>query len=168
MTSKPVALLMADLGVTKTHSRPHVSNDNPYSEAQFKTLKYRPDYPGQFADWASAQSWLQAFFFWYNQEHCHTGLALMTPAVVHYGRTAAVSWQRQQVLDVAFGAHPERFRGGRPAVDTLPQEVWINPPAQGLLADPAAEHTTASDALLSFDLEEKSSLILVNELSQCP
>lgn len=131
-------------------------------------MKYRPDYPGQFADWASAHRWLQAFFYWYIQEHCHTGLAHMTPAVVHYGRTVHVSWQRQQVLDAAFGDHPERFRGGRPAVNTLPQEVWINPPAQSLLADPVTEHGTASDALLSSDLEEKSSLIFVNKLSQCP
>ena len=168
MRSLSLAQLLGELGVAKSHTRPYTPNDNPYSEAQFKTLKYRPDYPGQFADWASAQSWLQAFFYWYNQEHCHNGLALMTPAVVHYGRTAQVSWQRQQVLDVAFGVHPKRFRGGRPVVAIPPQEVWINPPTQSLLADPAPEHRTTSRALPSPGLEEKSSLILVNELSQCP
>ena len=168
MRSLTLAQLLGELGVAKSHTRPYTPNDNPYSEAQFKTLKYRPDYPGQFADWASAQSWLQAFFYWYNQEHCHNGLALMTPAVVHYGRTAQVSWQRQQVLDVAFGVHPKRFRGRRPVVAIPPQEVWINPPTQSLLADPAPEHRTTSRALPGPGLEEKSSLILVNELSQCP
>jgi putative transposase len=168
MRSLTLAQLLGELGVAKSHTRPYTPNDNPYSEAQFKTLKYRPDYPGQFADWAAAQSWLQAFFFWYNQEHCHTGLALMTPAVVHYGRTSQVTGQRQQVLDAAFGDQPERFRGGRPAVNTPAQEVWINPPASSLLAAPATEYGVASDALLNSDLEEKSSLILANELSQCP
>ena len=102
MTSKPVALLMADLGVTKTHSRPHVSNDNPYSEAQFKTLKYRPDYPSRFGSQPDARGWAQDFFQWYNYEHHHTGLGLLTPADVHYGRALAVIEQRQHVLQAAY------------------------------------------------------------------
>lgn len=128
MTSKPVALLMADLGVTKSHSRPHVSNDNPYSEAHFKTLKYRPDYPDHFGCLADARSWAQEFFRWYNYQHHHTGLALLTPADVHFGRAPAMLAQRQQVLTTAYRKHPERFVKGRPAPAQLPQAVWINPP----------------------------------------
>jgi putative transposase len=169
MRALTLAQLLGELGVAKSHTRPYTPNDNPYSEAQFKTLKYRPDYPGRFPDWASAQNWLQAFFHWYNQEHCHTGLALMTPAAVHYGRAEQVSQQRQQVLNIVYATHPERFRRGRPVAGVPVQEVWINPPAQGLVSEPvtpleAAERQTAFDELL----EEKSSLIFVNELSQSP
>jgi putative transposase len=128
MTSKPVALLLSDLGVTKTHSRPHVSNDNPYSEAQFKTLKYRPDYPGRFGCIVDARSWGRAFFDWYNNQHHHTGLALLTPADVHGGRAAEKLQQRQAILQQAYAAHPERFVRGTPVVPTLPDAVWINPP----------------------------------------
>ncbi len=128
MTSKPVALLLSDLGVTKTHSRPHVSNDNPYSEAQFKTLKYRPDYPGRFGCIVDARSWGRAFFDWYNNHHHHTGLALLTPADVHGGQAAEKLQQRQAILQQAYAAHPERFVRGAPVVPTLPDAVWINPP----------------------------------------
>jgi putative transposase len=128
MTSKPVALLLADLGVTKTHSRPHVSNDNPYSEAQFKTLKYRPDYPGRFGCIVDARSWGRAFFDWYNNQHHHTGLALLTPADVHSGQAGEKLQQRQAILHQAYAAHPERFVRGAPVVPTLPDAVWINPP----------------------------------------
>jgi putative transposase len=128
MTSKPVALLLSDLGVTKTHSRPHVSNDNPYSEAQFKTLKYRPDYPGRFGSIVDARSWGRAFFDWYNNQHHHTGLALLTPTDVHSGRTAEKLQQRRAILQQAYAAHPERFVRGAPIVPTLPDAVWINPP----------------------------------------
>jgi putative transposase len=128
MTSKPVALLMADLGVTKTHSRPHVSNDNPFSEAQFKTLKYRPDYPGRFGCQPDARGWAQAFFRWYNYEHHHSALGLLTPADVHFGRAEAVRAQRQQVLVAAYHKNPERFVKGQPTPPQLPQAVWINPP----------------------------------------
>lgn len=128
MTSKPVALLMADLGVTKTHSRPHVSNDNPYSEAQFKTLKYRPDYPARFGCQLDARSWAQDFFQWYNYEHHHTGLGLLTPADVHFGRASAVNQQRQQVLQAAYLKNPERFVNGLPTPPALPEAVWINAP----------------------------------------
>ena len=109
MTSKPVALLLADLGVTQSHSRPHVSNDNPYSEAQFKTLKYRPGFPARFASIQAARAHCQDFFPWYNNEHHHGGLGLHTAADVHYGRAAAVRAGRAQVLTAAYHAHPERF-----------------------------------------------------------
>jgi len=130
MTSKPVALLLADLGVTKTHSRPHVSNDNPYSEAQFKTLKYRPDYPARFGSQQDARAWASAFFDWYNRKHHHTGLALLTPADVHFHRTPAVLQKRQAVLQAAYERTPERFVKGAPVPMPLPQAVWINPPTK--------------------------------------
>jgi putative transposase len=133
MTSKPVALLMADLGVTKTHSRPHVSNDNPFSEAQFKTLKYRPDYPGRFGCQLDARSWAGAFFDWYNNEHHHSGLGLLTPADVHFGRAQAVLVRRHQVLADAYQKNPERFVKGLAAPQQLPIAVWINPPKPAVL-----------------------------------
>ena len=129
MTSKTVALLLADLGVTKTHSRPHVSNDNPYSESQFKTMKYRPAYPDRFGSIQDARAWARSFFHWYNQEHHHTGLGLLTPATVHYGEAQSVIDQRQQVLRAAYAAHPERFVHGEPKPPALPTEVWINRPS---------------------------------------
>jgi putative transposase len=128
MRSKPVALLLSDLGVTKTHSRPYTSNDNPYSEAQFKTLKYRPDFPDRFGSLVDARGWAQPFFQWYNHDHYHTGLNLMTPAMVHYGLAETVRDQRNRVLQNAYTAHPERFVRGVPVVPDLPCEVWINPP----------------------------------------
>ncbi len=128
MTSKPVAFLLADLGVTKTHSRPHTSNDNPYSEAQFKTLKYRPDYPDRFGCQQDARRWAKDFFAWYNYEHHHTALGLLTPADVHYGRAQTVIQQRQQVLQAAYQKNPERFVKGLPKPQPLPDAVWINPP----------------------------------------
>jgi putative transposase len=111
MTSKSVALLLSDLGVTKTHSRPHVSNDNPYSEAQFKTLKYRPDYPGRFGSIIDARSWDRAFFEWYNNQHYHTGLALLTPADVHSGQAAEKLQQRRAILQQAHVVHPNASSG---------------------------------------------------------
>lgn len=132
MTSKPVALLMADLGVTKSHSRPHVSNDNPYSEAQFKTLKYRPDYPCRFGCLADVRAWAKLFFSWYNQNHHHTGLALLTPAEVHFHRAEAVLQKRQAVLKAAYQKNPQRFVKGFPAPEPLPKAVWINPPKPAL------------------------------------
>jgi len=128
MTSKSVALLLADLGVLKTHSRPHVSDDNPYSEAHFKTLKYQPDFPGSFGCLADARAWARHFFDWYNTQHHHTGIALLTPADVHFGRAEAVRQQRQQVLDLAFQKNPERFVKGPASPPLLPPAVWINPP----------------------------------------
>jgi putative transposase len=132
MTSRPVALLMADLGVTKTHSRPHVSNDNPFSEAQFKTLKYRPDYPDRFGCQSDARSWAKEFFQWYNYEHHHSALGLLTPADVHFGRAQAVLAQRHQVLAAAYQKNPERFVKGQPTQTQLPKAVWINPPKPAL------------------------------------
>jgi putative transposase len=128
MTSKTVAQLLADLGVEKSHSRPHVSNDNPYSEAQFKTMKYRPDYPDRFGSIEDARQWARAFFRWYNGAHYHSGLALMTPEMVHYGAAERVRAQRQQVLSGAYGQHPERFVRGLPSVPEVPAAVWINAP----------------------------------------
>jgi putative transposase len=130
MTSKPVAFLLADLGVTQSHSRPHVSNDNPYSESQFKTLKYRPDFPRRFASIEAARAHCQVFFPWYNQEHRHTGLGLHTAADIHYGRAQAVQAARADVLTAAFAAHPERFVRHPPAPPSLPAASWINRPGQ--------------------------------------
>jgi len=130
MRSKPVALLLSDLGVTKTHTRPYTSNDNPYSEAQFKTLKYRPDFPDRFGSLVDARGWAQPFFQWYNHDHYHTGLNLMTPAMVHYGLTETVRDQRNQVLQTAYVTHPDRFVRGVPVVPNLPREVWINKPCE--------------------------------------
>jgi putative transposase len=129
MTSKPVALLLADLGVTKTHSRPHVSNDNPFSEAQFKTLKYCPDFPDRFTSIAHARAFCQDFFRWYNTEHRHAGIGLMTPDAVHYGRAEKLHAARAVVLLQAYAAHPERFVNQIPIPPPLPTAVWINPPA---------------------------------------
>jgi putative transposase len=130
MTSKPVALLLADLGVTETHSRPHVSDDNPFSEAQFKTMKYRPDFPARFGGVEHARAHSQDFFDWYNHDHHHVGLALFTPADVHHGRVSQRLAERQAVLDLAHAAHPERFPRGRPKAAAPPTEVWINRPTQ--------------------------------------
>jgi len=129
MASKPVALLLADLGIVKSHSRPHVSNDNPYSEAQFKTLKYRPGFPARFGSIEDARSFCQGFFPWYNTEHRHSGIALYAPADVHYGRTPALELARAGVLAGAYAAHPERFVRRPPTPPALPGAVWINPPA---------------------------------------
>ncbi|MGA7951705.1 MAG: IS3 family transposase [Thiobacillaceae bacterium] len=128
MTSKPVALLMADLGVTKTHSRPHVSNDNPFSESQFKTLKYRPDYPERFGCQTDARTWAAEFFRWYNYEHHHSALGLLTPADVHFGRAQTILEQRQTVLQAAYLKNPERFVKGLSSPAQVPSAVWINPP----------------------------------------
>lgn len=128
MKSKPVAFLLADLGVTKTHSRPHTSDDNPYSEAQFKTLKYRPEFPGRFGSIEDARSFSQGFFPWYNQEHRHTGISLLTPEMVHYGRAQQIIQARETVLREAYDAHPERFVRKVPAPLPLPVAAWINPP----------------------------------------
>ena len=128
MTSKPVALLLADLGVTQSHSRPRVSSDNPYSEAQFKTLKYRPAFPARFGSIEAARAHCRDFFPWYNNEHRHGGLGLHTAADVHYGRAAAVQARRAQVLTAAYLAHPERFVRKPPVPPDLPGTSWINPP----------------------------------------
>jgi putative transposase len=128
MASKPVAFLLADLGVTKSHSRPHTSNDNPYSEAQFKTLKYRPDFPDRFGSIEDARAFCRPFFAWYNTAHRHSGIGLMTPSDVHHGRAAEVTRARQHVLDRASQANPERFVRKHPQPPRLPEAAWINRP----------------------------------------
>ena len=129
MRSHTVAQLLATLGITKSHSRPHVSDDNPFSESQFKTLKYRPEFPDRFGTIEDGLAFCNDFFHWQNHEHHHWGLGLLTPAVVHRGRAAAVLTERQSVLDVAHARHPERFVRQPPRPLALPTEVWINPPA---------------------------------------
>lgn len=128
MRSKPVAFLLADLGVTKTHSRPYTSTDNPYSEAHFKTAKYRPDFPEHFDSILHSRSWGRTFFPWYNDVHRHSALGLMTPAMVHYGQAEAVREKRSRILKAAYAAHPERFVRGLPQPPKLPEAAWINPP----------------------------------------
>jgi putative transposase len=130
MASRPVAFLLADLGVTKSHSRPHCSNDNPYSEAQFKTLKYRPEFPDRFGSYEDALAFCRRFFAWYNEEHRHSGIGFHTPADVHYGRAEQVRAERTVVLEAAYAAHPERFVRKPPAPPTLPTLAWINQPKE--------------------------------------
>jgi len=128
MSSLMLAQLFATLGVTKTHSRPHTSNDNPFSEAHFKTLKYMPAFPERFGSLEEAEAFLREFFRWYNEEHRHSGIGMYTPADVHFGRAAEKEHQRAQVLTAAYEAHPERFVRGQPKPAAVPQAVWINPP----------------------------------------
>jgi putative transposase len=129
MRSKPVAALLVDLDIAKSHSRPYVSDDNPYSEAQFKTLKYRPDFPARFGCIEDARAHCQAFFAWYNAAHRHSGIGYMTPHNVHHGQAEQLRGVRQAVLDEAFLATPNRFKGRRPEPHALPTAVWINPPS---------------------------------------
>ncbi len=128
MTSKCTAQLLADLGVTRSLSRPQVSDDNPFSEAQFKTLKYHPGFPGRFLCIDHATSYCRSFIPWYNTEHRHGGISMLTPHDVHYGRAPAILARRQQTMDAAWTAHPERFVRGFPKTTPLPEAVWINPP----------------------------------------
>src|ERR1035438_4467467 len=130
MKSKPVAFLLADLAVTKSPSRPYVSDDNPYSESHFRTLKYRPDFPDRFGCIQDSRAFCQSFFAWYNDEHRHSGIELLTPSMVHYGHAGAVIERRQVVLDAAYQAHPERFVRSAPKSLGVPQEVWINKPSE--------------------------------------
>ena len=130
MTSRPVALLLADLGIAKSHGRPHTSNDNPYSEAQFKTLKYRPTFPERFGSLEDARAFCRSFFGWYNEDHRHAGIGLLSPAMVHFGRAPEVRAARALTLADAYAAHPERFVRRPPAPPELPGAVWINPPAK--------------------------------------
>jgi putative transposase len=130
MKSKPVAFLMADLGITKTHSRPHTSDDNPFSEAQFKTLKYRPGFPDRFGCIEDARQFSRTFFAWYNNEHKHTGISLLSPTDVHHGNTDTIIASRQAVLDNAYALHPERFVRKMPLHKPMPEAVWINEPKQ--------------------------------------
>lgn len=128
MNSKPVALLLADLGVAKSLSRPYLSDDNPFSESQFKTLKYRPEFPERFGSLEDARSFCREFFPWYNTEHRHSGIGLLTPEMVHYGSAKQVLQERQAVLNQAYFKHPERFVRKMPEPPKLPEQAWINPP----------------------------------------
>jgi putative transposase len=134
MRSKPVAALLVDLDVIKTHSRPHVSDDNPYSEAQFKTLKYRPDFPARFGSIEDARVHCQGFFRWYNTVHRHSGIAMMTPHTVHYRHDTQLTEERGVTLMTAFAAHPERFKGLAPKPAQVPESVWINPPNKEIVS----------------------------------
>lgn len=138
MTSKPVAHLLADLGVTKSHSRPYTSTDNPYSEAQFKTLKYRPQFPGRFDSIDHARSFCQQFFRWYNLEHRHSGIGMMTPHTMHHGLAENLHRQRAIVLNNSYRRHPERFVNKPPQPPTLPTAAWINKPKE----QPDTDHST--------------------------
>jgi len=129
MKSKAVAFLLSDLGVTKTHSRPYTSDDNPYSEAQFKTLKYCPQFPDRFGCIEDANTFCRAFFGWYNNEHRHSGINRLTPSSVHYGHAADVLEKREKILTKAFFRHPERFKNKKPVAGEEPTKVWINPPS---------------------------------------
>ena len=128
MKSKLVAQLLADLGVTKTHSRPYVSDDNPFSESQFRTMKYRPEFPQRFGSIQHSHAFCHPFFEWYNNDHHHSGIALHTAHSVHYGLAQAIQLARQQTLLVAHSVHRERFVNKPPALPLLPGAVWINPP----------------------------------------
>jgi len=145
MRSKPVAALLVDLNVAKTHSRPHVSDDNPYSEAQFKTLKYRPDFPDRFGSIEDARAHCQQFFRWYNHDHRHSGIGLMAPAAVHDGTATTLTEQRAITLNVAFTANPIRFKGKAPKPPALPTAAWINPPKK----EPAPQAIKSNSTLNS-------------------
>ena len=139
MRSKPVASLLVDLQIIKSHSRPHVSDDNPYSESQFKTMKYRPEFPARFGCIEHARAHCQAFFAWYNDQHCHSGIGYMTPHSVHYGLDKDMRVVRQATLDTAFLANPNRFKNRRSTLPQMPAAVWINPP-------PPEEKTPTSES----------------------
>ena len=144
MMAKPVVGLLTTLDVHKTVSRPHVSNDNPFSEAQFKTMKYRPSFPRRFGCIQDARATLEPFFAWYNREHRHSGIGYLAPEVVHFDRAEAMQARRAEVLTAAYARHPERFVRGRPAPAPLPAAVWINPPRPAKTATP--EPTSPSEA----------------------
>jgi putative transposase len=137
MASKPVAFLLADLGVTKSHSRPHVSNDNPHVESLFKTAKYQPEFPSTFSNLAEARVFCRAFFAWYNNQHRHSSLVLLTPADVHHGRAREILDRRKRTMDAAYAAHPERFVHGKPKVRSIPTASYINRSQEANAGEPA-------------------------------
>jgi putative transposase len=146
MTSKPVAFLLADLGVTKSHSRPHVSDDNPHIESFFKTAKYQPEFPATFANIVEARAFCRVFMHWYNTQHRHSALALLTPTDVHHGRAPQVLRQRQSTMDTAYAAHPERFVRGHPKVRQLPTASYINRPSADIASATVKITTRGSDS----------------------
>lgn len=145
MISKTLAEKLCDLGVEKTHSRPRVSNDNPFSESQFKTLKYWPGFPDAFESFDHGRDTMRRFFPWYNEEHHHSGLCFLTPAVVHHGRAEQVLAERHRVRMVAYLDRPERFVNGPPRLETLPEAVWINPPEKTTCQDAPRSTISGSD-----------------------
>jgi putative transposase len=160
MTSKGVAQMLADMGITKTHSRPYTSNDNPFSEAMFKTTKYRPEFPDRFATHAEATTFGRVFFPWYNIEHHHSGLGFLTPQAVHYGEAQRLLIIRAAALDQAFERNPHRFKGQRPSPPALPSAVYINPPTaiQQRVADQSgAQASSVSDDPRSVEVEGATS-----------
>ena len=150
MTSKPVALLLAELGVTKTHGRPYVSNDNPYSESQFKTMKYRPEFPERFGCFQDARGFCGEFFPWYNQEHHHSGLGFLTPFEVHFDQAKERREKRALVLRNAFEKNPERFVRGLPQPPDLPEKVWINKPREPAVRNHGEALGAVSDPVDAF------------------
>ena len=162
MRSQGVAMLLGSLGITKTHSRPHVSNDNPYSEAQFKTLKYCPEFPERFGSYEDALAFCHPFFRYYNHEHRHSGIGLMTPYAVHHGLAPRITAARQQTLLAAYERHPERFVRRPPQPPILPEAAWINPPAKTttLQDAPGLTITTSADTwvLPVLTLDESTAL----------
>lgn len=138
MTSHSVAQLLSSLGVTKSHSRPHVSNDNPFSESQFKTMKYRPEFPQRFGSYEDGLQFCRGFFRWYNDEHYHSGIGLMTPAAMHYGQAEQIRASRNRTLELAWKKTPERFVSGIPQSPKLPKAVWINAPTKDVEKDKEA------------------------------
>jgi len=145
MTSKTLAQLVADLGIEKSHSRPHVSDDNPFSESQFKTIKYSPGFPDRFGSPEHAREVSRVLFDWYNHEHHHSALSYLTPAVVHYGRAELVLAERHQVQLAAYREHPARFVNGPPSLPRVPEAVWINPPEKTTHQDPLGSTQRTKD-----------------------
>jgi putative transposase len=139
MTAKTFSQLLVDLDILASYSRPRVSDDNPYSESHFKTVKYAPTYPGRFSKPEDAKAYFRVFFPWYNTQHRHSGLGLLTPEDVHYGRAESLQEERQRVLDQAYVRHPERFINGPPRAPKVPTEVWINQPANIIECTPALQ-----------------------------
>ena len=163
MTSHSVAQLLGTLGVTKSHSRPHVSNDNPFSESQFKTMKYRPEFPDRFGSHDDGLSFCRRFFAWYNDEHYHSGIGLVTPAMLHYGQAQQIIASRQVTLLTAYATHPERFVQGAPVPPELPSAVWINPPR-----DDKEDHEAQRKRLPEINCPQKPDASLTHPRSGYP
>lgn len=164
MTSKSLALLYADLGVTKTHSRPNLSDDNPFAEAQLKTLKYRPDFPERFGSIEDARAYCRRFFAWYNREHRHSGIGMITPHELHHGLGDRTRAARARVLLDAWARHPERFPNGRPIPPALPTAAWINKPSTATAnAKPADQRATKRAQAGAADIEAPELIAAVGD-----
>jgi putative transposase len=158
MASQTVAQLLVSLSVVKSHSRPHVSNDNPFSESQFKTMKYRPEFPKRFGSYEDAKAFCRGFFDWYNNDHYHTGIGLLTPSMLHYGTAPMVIESRSKVLQANYAKHPERFVHGCPKPQSLPSAVWINPPAMASEVSRSSNSTSIEIETLGDPLRVKTEL----------